>query len=214
MRKPYKNPNKRERCSKSCPRHYLWTSCKEVLYGHLETSGVLYGNHIYTVMLGEKMKPYTIFLFPICILLILTSSCRKTEPTRGTTKVKESVNADNSRPEVLTEPGQYKKRLDLIVAQLAEKTESKYLSEVPEVPENVRHAVNLVEHSIHMRAPVYHCIEYGGFYFMTDQSYRTKNPLDALRSGEPELDDSFIFTHGFAIRKGERSIREFRIGDE
>ncbi len=115
---------------------------------------------------------------------------------------------------MLTEPGKYKKRLDLIVAQLAKKKESIFLSEVSGIPENVRHAVDFVEHFIHMRAPVYHCIEYGGFFLMTDQSYRTKNPLDALRRGEPELDDSFIFTHGFAIRKGERSIREFRIGDE
>ena len=160
------------------------------------------------------MKPYTILLFPMCILLILTSSCSRTDQTRGTTKVKKIENTKNSRPEVLTEPGKYKKRLDLIVAQLAEKKESKYLSEVSTVPESVRHAVDFVEHSIHMRAPVYHCIEYGGFYLMTDQSYRTKNPLDALRGGEPELDDSFIFTHGFAIRKGERSIREFRIEDE
>ena len=160
------------------------------------------------------MKPYTIFLFPICILLILTSSCSRAEQTRGTTKIKEIEDTEDSRPEVLTGPGEYKKRLDIIVAQLAEKKESKYLPEVSAVPENVRHAVDFVEHSIHMRAPVYHCIEYGGFYLMTDQSYRTKNPLDALRDGEPELDGSFIFTHGFAIRKGERSIREFRIGDE
>jgi len=40
---------KKGNCPKSRPRDYLWISCKEVLYGHSERSGVLYGNHIYTV---------------------------------------------------------------------------------------------------------------------------------------------------------------------
>jgi len=72
----------------------------------------------FAVMLGDKMKPYTIFLFPICILLILTSSCSRTEQARGTTKVKGIENTENSRPEVLTEPGKYKKRLDLYPSRM------------------------------------------------------------------------------------------------
>jgi len=31
-------------------------SCKEVLYGHSERSGVLYGNHVYTVISDRSMK--------------------------------------------------------------------------------------------------------------------------------------------------------------
>ena len=56
IRKPYKNPNKKGSCPKSRPRNYLWISCKEVLYGHSKKSGVLYGNHIYTVSAPKETK--------------------------------------------------------------------------------------------------------------------------------------------------------------
>jgi hypothetical protein len=49
IRKPYKNSNKTKIRSKSFPKDYLRASDKGVLYGHLERSGVLYGNHIYIV---------------------------------------------------------------------------------------------------------------------------------------------------------------------
>ena len=54
IRKPYKIPNKKENWAKLFPRDYLWTLGKGVLYGHSERSGVLYGNHIYTVGPYEK----------------------------------------------------------------------------------------------------------------------------------------------------------------
>ena len=56
IRKPYNTPNKKGNCPKSRPRNYLWISCKEVLYGHSERSGVLYGNHIYTVITQDIMN--------------------------------------------------------------------------------------------------------------------------------------------------------------
>jgi len=88
------------------------------------------------------------------------------------------------------------------------------LTKAASVPDNIQQAVDYVEHSIHMRAPIYFCIVYGGFYIMTDQTYKTKNPLDELKNGKSDRDDSLIFSHGYVIRKGEKNIFEFSIGDK
>ena len=52
--KPYKTPNKKENWLKSFPEDDLWISGKGVLYGHSDSSGVLYGNHINIV--GQQVR--------------------------------------------------------------------------------------------------------------------------------------------------------------
>ena len=157
------------------------------------------------------MKPYKVGVLLVCMCAILASSCVRTQEETRTTNVIKPTNADTSRPEVLSSPGKYKERLDIIVSKL---TNAKEYASCARTPKNVRDAVDLVEHSIHMRTPIYHCIKHRGFYVMTDQTYRAKNLQDIhdiLLGNKRDLDDSLLFSTGFAIKTGERIIRRFSV---
>ncbi len=89
IRKPYNISNKKGNCPKSRPRNYLWISCEGVLYGHSERSGVLYGNHIYTVGSHErtrKVKRKAMLL----ILALCCCSCEAAPPSDLPTLIEQS----------------------------------------------------------------------------------------------------------------------------
>jgi len=143
----------------------------------------------------------------LCLALISTISCRDKSEHTGQPNNK-IPNIESERPEILTEAGKYKDYLDEVVIQLQNKPPIAFVSQIPD---NLKDAVDYVEHSIHMRSPIYHCIEYKRFYIMTDNTYKPKEPIDILKQHETKFDESLIFNHGFAIKKGEKAIREYKL---
>ncbi len=160
----------------------------------------------YSVILLQSQK--TLILPFLCLAIISTISCRDKSERVGQPNNKNILNIESERPEILTEAGKYKGRLDEVIIQLQNKRPIAFVSQVPD---NLKGVVNYVEHSIHMRSPIYHCIEYKGIYIMTNHTYKPKEPIDVLKQHETEFDESLIFTHGFAIKKGETAIREYKL---
>ncbi len=161
-----------------------------------------------TVMLKKINTQKTLILPLLYLALISTTSCRDKSEQTGQPNNKIIPNIESERPEILTEAGKYKDYLDEVVIQLQNKPPIAFVSEIPD---NLKDAVDYVEHSIHMRSPIYHCIEYKRFYIMTDNTYKPKEPINVLKQHEMEFDESSIFTHGFAIKKGEKAIREYKL---
>jgi len=159
-----------------------------------------------TVMLKKINIQKTLILPLLCLALISTTSCRDKSEQTGQPNDKNIPNIE--RPEILTEAGKYKDSLDEVIIQLQNKPSIAFVSQIPY---NLKDAVDYVEHSIHMRSPIYHCIEYKRFYIMTDNTYKPKKPIDVLKQHVTEFDESLIFTHGFAIKKGEKAIREYKL---
>ncbi|MCP4262531.1 MAG: hypothetical protein GY774_34265, partial [Planctomycetes bacterium] len=153
-----------------------------------------------TVMLKKINIQKTLILPLLCLALISTTSCRDKSEQTGQPNNKKIPNIENERLEMLTEAGKYKSRLDEVIIQLQNKHQIAFVSLIPD---NLKDAVDYVEHSIHMRSPIYHCIEYREFYIMTDNNKQPKKPIDVLKQHETDFDESLIFIHGKKKKKGE-----------
>lgn len=109
---------------------------------------------------------------------------------------------------VLQDPFNLTERLDSIITQIS--MSDHYYDSKGESPQSIYEAVEFVEHSTHMRTGINQCIEYQGYYILSDVI-----PLDCkqwLVIGEPDLpNNSGIFCSGYVIKKSQKAIYRYSL---
>lgn len=114
---------------------------------------------------------------------------------------------------VIQDPSRIKGKLDSIISLIGLRALGDGWQGAGQTPQSVYEAVEFVQNSTHMRDRIFQCIEYRGYYIMSDD--RPKTCQEWLLPYDPRDTSALdIFNHGFVVKKTEKMIRYFRLTSE